>query len=250
VKREPFRAGEYGPHVSALQGLFFRMVFEVEPQSFSTLLALLPDCPASAVIGDAALIPVIAKIQRWGRDWHLIDAWCVSGALALLLTLSHYGHSAAHTLDTGAAAIAAPLVAGDLPELDKLLAAMAKMGDLPIFLISMTLPPAPASFAFEHAGWDVGLSTRRAFESETRTAFETALRQYCDGMETRAQAHGFDKSREQRSLEHYRWLARFQVNGESPAAIWRSLPARDNRTRRAVEKAIRDTARRIGLTLR
>ena len=61
--------------------------------------------------------------------------------------------------------------------------------------------------------------------------------------------------------EHLTWLARAAIKRERPADIWKSLGPRGVRagkrtvetrgglTRRAVEKAIRDTARLIGLTL-
>jgi hypothetical protein len=49
--------------------------------------------------------------------------------------------------------------------------------------------------------------------------------------------------------EHLTWLARAAVKRERPADIWKSLPMGNIRGRRAVEKAIRETAKLIGLTL-
>jgi len=49
--------------------------------------------------------------------------------------------------------------------------------------------------------------------------------------------------------EHLTWLTRYVGKGERPAGIWKSLPVGNIRGRRAVEKAIRETAKLIGLTL-
>src|SRR5690349_16484266 len=96
MKRPPFRLGEYGPaQTAALRGLFFRAVWEIEVRSFQSLLALVPDCPADAAIGDATLVPLIGKIEQWGSGWRLTDAWCVDGALWMVLLFSHCARSVA-----------------------------------------------------------------------------------------------------------------------------------------------------------
>jgi hypothetical protein len=240
VKRDSFRLGEYGPaEPAALRGRFLRAVFEVAPESFSSLVALLPRCSKR-------------KLAEWAKRWHVTDLWCIEGVTALLCVVGHYSMSASRIMREGSDhdPKGRPLTVNDFQPLDYLFAQFAAAGDLPPFLAALPLPPAPRPFRFEHPAWDATLSTRTEFEAAIRSAFDKALHQYWKRIETAACAQGFRRTRDKRNPEHLYWLARYQVRHESPAAIWRSLPARDNRTRRAVEKAIGDAARAIGLTRR
>jgi hypothetical protein len=105
-------------------------------------------------------------------------------------------------------------------------------------------------FVFEDPPWDPNLYSRGTFEAAVRNRFEQSLREYCDRVLAEARAQGLVKTEEKRNPDHYFWLAQYQVSQKSPADQWRSLPQGESRTRRAVEKAIRETARELGLTPR
>jgi hypothetical protein len=96
--------------------------------------------------------------------------------------------------------------------------------------------------------WNSVEQPRKDFEVQTRNWFEFALQQYCDGVEAQAISAGLSRTPEKRSIDHFYWLARVQVKSERPADIWRYNPARSRGSRRAVEKAISDLAKFIGLT--
>jgi hypothetical protein len=90
------------------------------------------------------------------------------------------------------------------------------------------------------------LQTRAWYLDSTQKLLE----KYCTEVERVMGDAGLKPTPVKRIDQHFEWLARYQIKGESPADIWRSLPQGDNRGRRAVEKAIHDTARAIGLTSR
>jgi hypothetical protein len=212
--------GEYctSPTTAHRKG-FFRAVFEVEPQSYSSLIAPVSTIPASEFKVPFASELLSKLIKQWGERWNLGDPWCEEIAL-LLLTYCHYSKGKAlNAFDT----------------LDRL----------------VVLGPAKLKpLSFTHRAWEPTMSLRASFESVARTSFENALTAYCNNVERQTRASGFEPTPEKRSYEHYRWLAQHQVKGESPAQIWRSLPKGDTRSRRAVEKAIHEIAAEIGLTLR
>lgn len=73
---------------------------------------------------------------------------------------------------------------------------------------------------------------------------------YADEIEGRLATEGFQKAPEKRNMDHYTWLARFQL-GESRRAIAASLPDGASKSSdRTVAMAINNAAKGIGLTLR
>jgi hypothetical protein len=108
-----------------------------------------------------------------------------------------------------------------------------------------------SSFQFEDEGWDYTTVPYAQFEDRILAQVKQKLSEYRINAENEAAAHGLPKTTEKRERVHYRWLARYQVKGESATDIWGSLQNGEKRaTPRAIQKAIHDTAESIGLTLR
>jgi hypothetical protein len=250
-----FRIGEYSEREPHASRAFFvgEVLGKVEPATFATLLELFSDCPEVAQLNDPKLVGVRTKIKSWALRWHLTDEWCIDIGLSVLLIVRHcfslvtrhFGAVANSPEDS-----ALTLSFHDIVKLDGWLAEQARDGAVPSFHKDLTTGLVQASFPFEHPAWDPTMDTRTEFEKSAKDLFQKSLGAYCDLVEAAAIDQGLRKTRSKRTPEHYRWLARFQVKGESPADIWRSLPTGDSRSRRAVEKAIQEAARDIGLTLR
>lgn len=122
--------------------------------------------------------------------------------------------------------------------------------------------PAPAGFAtvpfadiepvtpfvFEHEQWVPWWRTWADYEAELRTAFERVLREYRRARETEAVQRGLRPSPEKRDIDrHLAWLVQFQVKGQTYNAIAKGSDGADLRN---VQRAIKDMARLLGLTLR
>lgn len=80
---------------------------------------------------------------------------------------------------------------------------------------------------------------------ELRHIFPEALARYCDDVDRKARKAGLVKLPSKRELAHFTWLARFQL-GEDFECIAKAAGV----TEGAVERAVRRTAKLIGLTLR
>lgn len=196
---------------------FLHVVFELEPESYQSLMAPMaevPDEPTDDFDGEAFLDRFFPHLLLWQLRYHLTDPWCGD----VVFDLAFLGR-------LGDKCIAPKLDPSQLKQ---------EYGLTPL--------------RFELRTWDFTDSTRETFEAQARAAFEQALHDYCDDAERKARDLNFERVPEKRNPEHFRWLARYQVKGESAGDIWRSLNG-DSRSRRAVEKAIRDTASDIGLTL-
>jgi len=100
------------------------------------------------------------------------------------------------------------------------------------------------------ASWNPTRQTREDFEANARAGFDLVLKNYCETIESQAAGTGLKRTPKKRSREHFYWLARFQVRGDKPAQIWRFHPVQHRGSQRAVEKAIKELAKFIGLTLR
>jgi len=218
--------------IEAHRNVFLDAMFKIEPQTLKTLAALLPECPSGHYrdIHKPRFAGIRANVKAWARAWHLKDRWCENIALHCLL---HLCYKVATEQSAVAQAIGITW-SGPAPD------------EMPP---ALTLSPAFSFLILP--GWDVLSRTRADFEVEARGGFEKALKQYCECRVTEAQKRGLEKVPEKRTLEHYDWLARYQVKGESCATIWHNLPLGEKRSsRRAVEKAIHMVAAEIELTLR
>lgn len=119
--------------------------------------------------------------------------------------------------------------------------------------------PAPlkaASFA-PTVSWRPGEESRAEFVRRALTQIHKELDAFCNQVEAHALENGYIRvARRGQIQQHLSWLVRYQVKRERPADIWRSLlrnlryRQKGELTRDAIDKAVRDTARIIGLTRR
>lgn len=97
------------------------------------------------------------------------------------------------------------------------------------------------------AEWDPYTETRAAAEERITAEVAWQVRREFDAIEAGRRAAGQHLAPIKRTgREHFRWLARYQVRGESYAAIARAVC----RERQTVKEAIQETALLIGLPLR
>lgn len=215
------------PSVEHARILFLNAVAKVEPAVIETLLTgpyrALPAASRRATLVQdwrhveevVELRPLRSSLKEWASRWHLEDNWCLELALQTICMwdLNPSSRGAFHSATGG-------------KQLDT------------------------ARLAPDLGSWNPTRESRAEFQANAKVQFELILDQYCDAVETQAIRAGLKRTREKRSFAHFYWLARFQVHGETPAHIWRFDPARHQGSRRAVEKAIKDLARLIELTLR
>ena len=92
--------------------------------------------------------------------------------------------------------------------------------------------------------------TRSEFRVQCQRALEDKLQEYCDRIESLAFSSGMERTREKRELDHYLWLARYQVKGQSAVEIRKFTPGMESVTTDAITRAIRTLARELKLPLR
>jgi hypothetical protein len=189
-------------------------------------LSLLQDL-ARGLAGKIVLdSPVRSGLEKWARRWNLCESWCLVWAIQ---TMIHWRFA---TFDP---------------------ATTPPQWHYPWGKESVEVPALEIYFG----DWQFATQHRAGFEAFARQLFERRLKQYC--VQVERLATGFQLTPEKRQPEHFAWLARAAVKGERPADIWKSLgppgvragkrtlATRGGLIRRAVEKAISDTASQIGL---
>ena len=98
---------------------------------------------------------------------------------------------------------------------------------LPAFLSDPDMPPsfarAPVLMAYPRPGLEFTLPGPYYPDLETRAEYDKRVSEYADSVEKIARATGWEPApAKPRAQPHLRWLARFQVKGETVAAIVRS----------------------------
>ncbi len=109
----------------------------------------------------------------------------------------------------------------------------------------------PAKFDFRHPGIPLTGTTRKQVAKAIRSQFENELATYLDWLERNYEKAGYQKTPRKNARtanEHFRWLAEYQVRNLSAQMIQRQWDK--TATTQMVERAIRKTARFIGLPLR
>ncbi len=91
---------------------------------------------------------------------------------------------------------------------------------------------------------------RRDFKLDVLKELEHAIDEYCDQIEAAALAAGLKRAPRKRGVEHFDWLARYQVKGESFASIAETAPQKFAGGRQTVRKAIIELWKYLELTLR
>lgn len=210
----------------------------------------------------SALPAVQGATQAWLRTNHLDVDWCrdlgcyVFSRAFDRVVLAAAGREVNEPIETGLGAWLSgatvdsvaplPLALLDAPGdagLDALLAGV----DAQWAEVELTLGGRPAPLRFPGVTWNQRTEPRAAARGRILADLERRLDEQLDGIEAAALAAGDHPTPMKRTGdEHFRWLARYQVEGESYSAI-----ARDTGNRRqTVAGAIHETAALIGLPLR
>lgn len=137
------------------------------------------------------------KITEWAKKWNLNVDWMKDRAL--------------HTLKYW----------NEKPEILKIL-----HWHYPNSGVSQEIPDEEIAFKFEYInwqtlpsgqkqiiglGWDYKFEDKKEAEVKIREAFEEYLREYFDKVEKQLLEFGLKQKQEKRSLIHFEWLVRFQV---------------------------------------
>ena len=166
-----------------------------------------------------SVTPDGAGLSAWAKRWHLTDRWCV--LLAGDTALWYATHPGARGWEFQGQGI----FVGSFP-----------------FKIK-PLRPGP----FYH---DPTWRSRRDFKAYVLKEVARAIDDYCDWTEAGALAAGLKLALRKRELEHFDWLARYQVKRESFAHIAKTARYKFVGGRQTVRKAITELAKYLELTLR
>lgn len=104
----------------------------------------------------------------------------------------------------------------------------------------------PKTFAFHSFDYDPTVQTRAEFIERTRLAFDEAINAHADRLERSLEQEGWTHPSVKRNLDHFDWLVRYQVLGESRRGIAGSLKRRKS----TVDEPVNALADELGLRLR
>jgi hypothetical protein len=107
--------------------------------------------------------------------------------------------------------------------------------------------PIPGRAVRPLDGWNPEYERKANAARRISGAFSQALKAYIDKLDRAARERGNQRTPTKRERAHFEWLVRFQVKGESFADIAAGLP---HITSKAVERAVRRTAKLVGIPLR
>ena len=167
---------------------------------------------------DPDLVALHDVVLGWSHRWHLDTDWCRDQALRTLImwTTVPVDDPARTTWSLERGSLFQPVLRG--------------------------WPP----FRFYHAPWDPTFTSRTTAVKALHDAFDQKLAQYLNSVEDAAMAMGMQSTPEKRTDDHFAWLARYQIGGESFDRLAKDV----FRDRRTVAAGIKAAARLIGLPLR
>jgi hypothetical protein len=158
-------------------------------------------------------------LLAWAERWHLTDRWCVLLAQDTLRCWANNPETQGWEFEgTG-------IFAGFFP---------------------FRIEPLQLGPFYHDPTWRRG----RDFEKYVLGEVRQALNEYRARIEADALAAGLKRAPRKRAAEHFDWVVRYQVEGESFASIAQSASYKFNGGRQTVRKAIVELAEYISLTLR
>lgn len=158
-------------------------------------------------------------LWAWAKRWHLTDRWCLVLARDTARWYSMYPDAQGWEFQ-GQGVFS---------------------GSFPCAIKPLRLGP------FYH---DPTWRSRRDFKVHVLREVARATDDYCDRIEAKALTAGLKRAPRKRGLEHFDWLARYQVKGESYASIAKTASYKFEGGRQTVRKAIIELAEYLQLTLR
>jgi hypothetical protein len=227
---------------------FFWILTQWFPEIFTDLRAVYATVQDEPESWHSPNVP--DELAKWGMHWNLSDHWCWDFTREAFaewdaerkgekLTVSDKTHS----LESAVLGILAnPGIA-----LGTRKSNFDINGDLPPGEAFIGIGPLSVSVL----GWLIFNEAESAFRERAVQQFKQELEGYIERARAATKDHGAVPTivKGTEFEEHLTWLARVVGKGERAADIWKSLPVGTIRDRRAVEKAIRETAKLIGLTL-
>jgi hypothetical protein len=223
---------------------FLRAVVEVEPEVLESLKTVYGRVGTNPPAWHYPAVP--AELRDWGERWHLTEEWCWSwarerfaeleGEKSGKLVFSEKTHSAEAVIWSmressggmvGIGILKRPIQGSDdLPEI------ATDVGPLEVTL----------------AGWKLLVETEASFRKRASQEFQQQLGGYIKRSRSWSESVGARSTPTKRNMDHFKWLARFQVSGERMVDIWRYSAT--GLKYRAFVNAIHRLAAEIGLTLR
>jgi hypothetical protein len=164
------------------------------------------------------LKPLRAAIHDWSQHWNLETNWCRDRALQ---TLAQWART-----DDGH-----PLRSQWSHE--------ATSYFVPISSDARTL-------TFFHPGWDPSFGSRADAEKMIREAFDDHLAAYFKDLDALAASHGMERTPEKRTMDHFVWLVRYQILGQSFDRLAKDVFV----SRQTATNGVKNAARLIDLPLR
>jgi hypothetical protein len=158
-------------------------------------------------------------LLAWAKRWNLTDHWCL--ALAGDTARWYARHPGAEGWEFKGQGIF--------------------VGSFPFAIAPLRLKP------FYH---DPTWRSRRDFKAYVLAEVSRATENYCDQVEADALAAGLKRAPRKRGVEHFDWLARYQVKGEAFASIAETSSQKFVCGRQTVRKAIIELAKYLELNLR
>lgn len=215
-----------GPRMERLhkEARFLAAVFDVEPAAMEALQSIAAKLPEDR--DEDGLPPVPQqKVAEWCQRFNLDAPWCREFAdqKVLALWLESQPGGAKYSTE----------------ELKKR-AAKQEFASQPFQEHRLTI---------DFGLWPITRMTRSEFRDECARVLEFKFKEFCDQIEQLALSVGMERTREKRELDHFLWLARHQVKGQTAAEIKRFTPGMERITTDAITKAIRVLVRELELPL-
>lgn len=203
---------------------FLHAVFEAEPEARASLEEIANSLPK--LLEGNELPPVPEQLVReWCSRWNLNAAWCLDVARQFVWVFWLQARKDGHRFSFEA------------------LRNRASAEE------AAAQPFRDQHLSIDFGSWPLTQRTRKEFEGECEGIFKRKLEMFCDRIEQQAEAAGMERTPEKREFDHFYWLARRTVLGESAAHMKRFTAGLENISIRAINKAVNELARDLDLNL-
>lgn len=216
-----------GPKMERLhrEAKFLEAAFAVERAVMEMLESIAPELPES--LDGNSLTPVAQeKVAEWCSRFNLNAPWCreLGEQMVLAMWLESREGGECYSEEALRKTAAAQQLAAQ--------------------------PFQERRLTIEFGFWPITRMTRSEFRDECERVLEVKFKEFCDEIEKLALSVGMERTREKREMDHFLWLARYQVKGQTAAEIKSFTPGMERITTDAITRAIRALAKELELPLR
>src|SRR5580704_10963074 len=204
---------------------FFEAVFSAEPAVMEMLESIERELPEG--LEGNSLTPIAqARVAEWCSRFNLNAPWCreVGEQMVLAMWLESREGGECYSEDALRKTTAAQELAAQ--------------------------PFQEHRLAIEFGFWPITRMTRSEFRDECGRVLEVKFKEFCDHIEKLAISDGMERTPEKREMDHFLWLARYQVKGQNATEIKKFTPGMEHITTDAITRAIRALAKELELPLR